>query len=163
MNPLTYNKQLYQEEYKLNNFRVIMNFDGYGMSTIYVDERKYLGEFDTYSAFNHNDEKRGILFSKEFKNYFKGKKIKDKHLMCAIYQRNKGTAEKMIGYILLWLDTPSDIIPISISVTLNSIGLKRFIMIEFPHKFNKMNMEGNFKRKRPFEFKKNKYNGRFQD
>lgn len=163
---ISYEKQPFQEEYNLNTYKVVMNFDGYGKSIVYVDDKKYLGEFELMDVFDFAHKRYGKnLFLKVFENYFKNKEIKENHFVCKIKKRTKdGKFSVIVGYVLLWRDkNNSEFMPLSISATIQSVGLRKFVMIEFPHKFNAMNMTGRFERAKGYDFIKNNYNGRIQN
>lgn len=159
--PELHTKQSFCEEYNLNTYKVVKNLTGISLFVVYTDDTRRIGEFNSNNVFDCSHRRYAGLFISEFGFYFKNKKVTPNHYLCRI---TKSSQEKQIGWALLYLESgTNEFIPLSISIGLGSVGLRRFVMIEFPHPWNKMFIDNGWERKKYPEFEKHKYSGRIQD
>jgi hypothetical protein len=154
----------FQEVYNLNTYKVVKDLTD-GMFVVYVDDTKYLGEFNSQNIYDYTHRKYAEGLTKIFGNYFGNKKITENHYLCKVQKiiRNSDNY-RHIGWALLYLEkSTAEFIPLSISIGIDFVGAKRFVMLEFPHPWNKMYMDNDWSRQDYANFKKNKHNGRIQD
>lgn len=160
--PELHTKQPLWEEYKLNTYKVLKNLTGINLFVVYADDTRYIGEFNSNDVFECTHRRYSGIFISEFGFYFKNRKVTPNHYLCKITKSSN--LEKQIGWALLYLESSTnEFIPLSISMSLRSVGLTRFVMLEFPHPWNKMFIDNNWSRRDYSELKKNKYRGRIQN
>jgi hypothetical protein len=159
-----------EDEFILGKFKIVRR-EYSDKHYVYFDE-KYIGEFSLEGLVT-NEEWISDFFI--FNDYFKKRKVSKNHHILYIWdypniKEPKTSAEvrinemekKLIGFVLLWEDEKNGhIIPLSVSIKIESLAPTREVLVEFSNVNNVMWLK--YGPRRYKQFNKNNYNGRIQN
>lgn len=160
-----------EDEFILGKFKIVRRKYSY-KHYIYFNE-KYIGEFTLVDLVTN--EREWISDFLIFNDYFKKRKVlKNHHILCVWDYPNikkpKSLTEvrineiekKLVGFVLLWEDEKNgNIIPLSVSIKIESLAPTREVLLEFSNVNNAMWLK--YGPRRYKQFNKNNYNGRIQN